>query len=137
MASVTADTNIYVSALNFGGVPDRVLDLARAGAIRLAISDAIWEELAGVLRTKFGWSEEAIRIAGDRIGDFTEHVDPAQPVYVVTEDPADNRILECALAAGSDTIVTGDRHLLKLGRFGDAKILTPAQFLERYSLRTL
>jgi hypothetical protein len=56
---------------------------------------------------------------------------------VVTEDPADNRILECALAAGSDTIVTGDRHLLKLGRFGDAKILTPAQFLERYSLRTL
>jgi predicted nucleic acid-binding protein len=41
VVSVTADTNIYVSALNFGGGPDRVLDLARAGTIRLAISEAI------------------------------------------------------------------------------------------------
>jgi predicted nucleic acid-binding protein len=52
--SVTADTNIYISALNFGGVPDRVLDLARAGAIRLAISDAIQVKLSVVLQLEFG-----------------------------------------------------------------------------------
>ena len=85
MVSVTADTNIYVSALNFGGGPDRVLDLARAGTIRLAISEAIWDELAGVLRLKFGWSEEAIRVTGDRIRDFTARVDPLRTVQVVTD----------------------------------------------------
>lgn len=31
MPSVTADTNIYISALNFGGQPLRFLDLARTG----------------------------------------------------------------------------------------------------------
>ena len=38
MPSATADTNIYISALHFGGLPLRFLDLARAGAIRLDIS---------------------------------------------------------------------------------------------------
>ena len=135
MLSVTADTNIYVSALNFGGPPDRVLDLARAGEIRLAISDEIREGLADVLRFKFGWSEEAIEIATQRIGDFAEHVYPLQVVRLVQEDPSDNRILECAQMGRSEYIVTGDRHLLKLGRFGNAEIVRPAEFLEIQSQR--
>lgn len=36
---------------------------------------------------------------------------------VVTEDPADNRILECAVTAGSDYIVTGDKDLPRLGTY--------------------
>lgn len=130
MLSVTADTNIYISALNFGGPPGRVLDLARTGAIRLAISDPIEEELADVLRSKFGWSEQAIQAAKARIGDYAERVYPAQGVQRVEEDPDDNRILECAQAAGSEYIVTGDQHLLKLGRFGSVRIVKAAEFLE-------
>ena len=49
------------------------------------------------------------------IGDFTVLVHPREPVSVVREYEADNRILECALAAGADAIVTGDHHLLELG----------------------
>jgi putative PIN family toxin of toxin-antitoxin system len=128
--SVTADTNIYISALNFGGPPDRVLDLARAGVVRLAISDEIREEVVRILRFKFSWNNEAIQVARDRISDFTEHVFPLQVVVMVEEDPSDNRILECAKAAGSEYIVTGDQHLLKLGHFGNAKIVKPAEFLE-------
>ncbi len=135
MLSVTADTNIYVSALNFGGPPDKLLDLARAGEIRLAISDEIREEVVRILQLKFGWSDEAIGVARERISDFTEHVYPLQVVRVVEEDPSDNRILECAQAAKSEYIVTGDKHLLKLGRFGDARIVRPAEFLEIQSLR--
>ena len=130
MLSVTADTNIYVSALNFGGPPDRVLELARVGRIRLALSDAIRDEVAGVLRSKFGWSDEAVRAATARIADFTLHLRPRQVIHTVTEDPNDNRILECAAAAQSDYIVTGDKHLLRLGQFGAIKIVRPAEFLE-------
>jgi predicted nucleic acid-binding protein len=32
---VVADTNVYISALNFGGVADEVLSLARSGEIAL------------------------------------------------------------------------------------------------------
>ena len=47
---------------------------------------------------------------------------------LVGEDEADNRILECALAAGADTIITGDHHLLRLQRFFTARITTPREF---------
>ncbi len=41
------------------------------------------------------------------------------------------RILECALAAKSDFIVTGDtRHLLPIGTFAGIRILQVAEFLE-------
>lgn len=61
MLRVVADTNIYISALNFGGMPERLLRLAEAGAVRLVTSDAILEEVAKVLRDeKFAWAEERI-----------------------------------------------------------------------------
>ena len=69
------------------------------------------------------------------IGDFTVLVHPRQPVSVVREDEADNRILECALAAGADAIVTGDHHLLELRRFGGVRIATPREFLDAESRR--
>lgn len=50
MLRVTVDTNIYVSALNFGGNPERLLRLAEAGKIQVVISDAILTELAKTLR---------------------------------------------------------------------------------------
>ena len=44
-------------------------------------------------------------------------MEPKQKFDVMRDDPADNRILECTVADGSDYIVTGDNHLLKLGQF--------------------
>ena len=129
MVGVTADTNIYISALNFGGPPDKLLDLARAGEIKLSISDAIMDELIRVLQEKFRWSDEAVALVRERIGDFTEHVEPKQRIDIVREDPTDDRILECAVAGASDYIVTGDKHLLKLGKFVGSQIMKPADFL--------
>ena len=45
MRTVTLDTNVYVSALNFGGGPAQLLGLAQAGIIRIDISDAIIAEI--------------------------------------------------------------------------------------------
>jgi hypothetical protein len=54
---ITSDTNVIVSALNFPGNPSRILDLAEAGEIRLAVSDEILNEVNRVLlRPKFGWA---------------------------------------------------------------------------------
>jgi predicted nucleic acid-binding protein len=57
-------------------------------------------------------------------------VKTAQTVDVVKADPSDNRILECAAAAKSDYIITGDDHLLRLGGFEGIPIIKVADFLK-------
>ena len=130
MLRVTADSNIYISALNFGGLPDKLLDLARGGEIQLAVSEAIMDEVSRVLRDKFGWSKDAIAQARAQIAEFTERVKPERRIAAVQEDPTDNRILECAVTGSSEYLVTGDKHLLKLGEFATTRIVKPAEFLE-------
>lgn len=130
MLRVTADTNIFISGLNFRGKPFELLTLARAGKIELAMSDAIMTEIKRVLSLKFKWPDEDIVAIEKQIKSFTLHVDPQQPVDLVKEDPTDNAILECALAARSDVVVTGDKHLLKFAEFGSTRILNVADFLE-------
>lgn len=44
-------------------------------------------------------------------------VNPSQSVKVIIDDPADNKILECALEGKSEFIISGDRHLLSLGEY--------------------
>lgn len=49
-----------------------------------------------------------------------------------TADPGDEMVLECALAADAEVIVTGDKkHLLPLRRFRDIEIIPPREFLRR------
>ena len=51
MIGVTLDTNIYVSALEFGGINSRLLGMARTGAFRIDVSDAILNELVACFAT--------------------------------------------------------------------------------------
>ena len=61
MRRVTLDTNVYISALNFGGQPKRLLDMAIAGNVDVAISDPVLQEMERVLRTKFKCEPDEIR----------------------------------------------------------------------------
>jgi putative PIN family toxin of toxin-antitoxin system len=127
---IVADTNIYISALNFAGSADKVLALGRAGLIEICISPAILDEIGGVLARKFRWSATRVREARSAISGFTVAVHPREPVSVILEDEADNRILECALAAGADAIVTGNHHLLQLRHFRGVRITSPREYLD-------
>ncbi|HEX9818707.1 MAG TPA: PIN domain-containing protein, partial [Methylomirabilota bacterium] len=64
---IVADTNIYISALNFAGTADTVLALGRAGLIEICISPAILDEIGGVLARKFRWSATRVREARSAI----------------------------------------------------------------------
>jgi putative PIN family toxin of toxin-antitoxin system len=128
---VTADTNILVSGLTFPeGNPRKLLELARAGAIDLAVSDAILDELADDLVRKFDWSDADVREARRQFGLFARRVVPTEVLHAVSDDPDDNAILECAVAACSEYVVSGDRHLLQLGTFRSVPVLKVAGFLE-------
>ena len=114
MLSVTLDWNIYISALNFSGNPRRILNLARAGQVRLDLSNEILDETIGVLRAKFGWADDRLETLRQILDGFTNRVTPAEKLRVVKDDPDDDKIVECAAAAGSDYLVTGDKAILKL-----------------------
>ena len=131
MIRVTADSNIYVSALlSRRGNPYHFVELARAGKLRIAVSDAILDEVSDVLARKFFWPAEDTAEARHEIERFAEKVRPAVNLNVVKDDPDDDRILECASAAGSDYLVTGDKDLLRLGRYDSIRILTVSDFLD-------
>jgi uncharacterized protein len=128
---VTADTNIFVSALNYsGGKPSQFLDLAREGKINLTVSEAILDELAEVLQRRFRFSDTDVAEARESIMDMARTIRPAVQLDVIKEDPDDNKILECAVASGSDYIVSGDKDLLRLQRYDSIRILTVSDFLD-------
>jgi putative PIN family toxin of toxin-antitoxin system len=127
--SATFDSNVFVSALNYDGIPRRILNLAREGKIRLDISDGIYLETARVLYEKFKWIEADVNTLRDHLAGFANRVEPTERLTVVKDDPGDDKIVECAAAAGSDYLVTGDRHILKLGSHGKTQIVRPVEFL--------
>ena len=55
---------------------------------------------------------------------------PAFRLDVVCRDPDHNRILEFAVDAGAQAVVSGDPHLLALEEYDGIRIVSPAEFLK-------
>jgi uncharacterized protein len=128
MPRVVIDTNVIVSALNFGGKPKAVLELARKNRIQNITSPFIINEVEKVLTQKFGWQMEVTREIISDFQNFSCVVDPLETLEVINYPP-DNRILESAVAGGAEYLISGDRHLTDLKTFGRIKIVTPTEFL--------
>jgi putative PIN family toxin of toxin-antitoxin system len=127
---IVLDTNVLVSALLFGGPPREILDMIIAGAVTCSLSLPILDELKDVLqRPKFGFSSQQALAVVEELSALGAIVDPAGSISVIRADPNDDRILECALEARADVIVSGDAHLLELGRHEAIRVLSPSEFL--------
>lgn len=131
MLRVVLDTNVYVSAFAFGGVPLDVVRLAIRGEIAVFLSPPILREVEGVFLHKFRWPRPRVARLLRAIRAFARSVSPSERIHVL-EDDADNRILECARSARAHVIVTGDRPLRRLEAFHHARILHPREFLGIY-----
>lgn len=124
------DTNVVVSGLNFPGNERLVLELAHRGRFELCLSPFILEEVAGVLSRKFGWAEDRVRRARRSLEKAATVLEPRRMPDVIEANEADNRILECAIEASADYLITGDRrHLLPLGQHRDVRIVNAPRFL--------
>ena len=127
---VVLDTNVIVSGLNFPGNERAVLELALRGRFELCLSPFILEEVSGVLGRKFDWTEERSAQALRALGGAATVIEPRRLPEVIEGDHADNRILECAVEASADCLVTGDRrHLLPLEEHQGVRILNSPRFL--------
>jgi putative PIN family toxin of toxin-antitoxin system len=126
---VVFDTNIYVSALAIpGGNAEEAYLEAIRGTFELFTSVPILTETAGVLQTKFDWPEDKVREAVQDISQTATVLRPRPTLHLLDDEP-DNRILECAIAAQAEFVVSGDRHLLALTRHAGSKMISLASFL--------
>jgi predicted nucleic acid-binding protein len=91
--------------------------------------EAILEETFRVLRDNFYRTSDELREIDKQLRVVGRFVTPTESVNVIDADPSDDRILECAIAADPDVIVSGDQHLLSLGNFRGIPIQRVADFL--------
>ena len=133
---VVLDTNVLISGLCFGGRPAQVLERALTGRIKLFTSAVLIAEFKAVMDAKFPGRQAAVLDTLNELSQLWEVIpDSALPsLRHVTADPTDDRVLECAVAARADFILSGDKHLLNLKSFGKIPILAPGDFLDGIGL---
>ena len=127
---VVLDTNIYISAILFGGNCEEILRLAEQGAFEIVISREIISEIEDVLKDKFKWSRQQISETISFIKAIATIIKPHMTIDAVKNDPSDNKVIECAVSSQAAYIVTGDRkHLLCIRKYKGIRIIDAAEFL--------
>jgi len=132
---VVFDTNVVVSASFWRGAPFDCLAACAQGRCVAVVSSnllAEYHETVDELRLDY-LSRKCVEWVA-ALTESAELVFPVERASGATPDPDDEMILECALAAEADFIVSGDKkHLLALREFQGIPIINPAEFLRRMS----
>lgn len=138
MIRAVLDTNVWVSAiLSPGHPPAKILELALTGNLRLIISAGIIREIGQVLQyPKVKKALERRRITSQEADDVILKLLKAAIIAPgeilaegVSDDPADDMIIACALEGRADFIISGDHHLIDLKNYQGIKIVDPSTFL--------
>lgn len=128
------DTNVWVSALLWGGKPAAVIKAAEEGKVSVYSSEEIVAEISQVLAypkiLKIYQSEGLRNELIEAVLKVVKLVEVTKKVKVVLEHPADDKFLDCALAARADCIISGDKHLLKVGSYMTVRVVSVSAFLE-------
>lgn len=132
---VVLDSNIILSALIFPkSKPACVLKLAKQSKIELYLSQFIIKEIKKNLNVKFDYSESLSNKVINELLKFGKIVIIKKQISLIKEKTDDNRILETAIAAKADYLISGDKkHILPLKNIGKTKIISASDFLDEYS----
>ena len=129
--SACVDSNVYISAIAFGGKPLKVVERAMNREFLLVTGANILKEVRRNLLGKLSLEQR-------RVDSFLSDISAVSSVFVpsgtvsATDNEGDNLVLEVAMMGGADVLVTGDKkHLLPLGTFQGIVIESPSVFLLR------
>jgi putative PIN family toxin of toxin-antitoxin system len=127
------DTNVAISAVLGSSAPTRLIELAAEGSLDLFTSEALLAELAEVLdREHVSRRLESKNRTASEVFELYEALAESIIPAAITRtapDPDDDAVLACALAAGADIIISGDKGLRNLKTFHRIPILSPADAL--------
>ncbi|KXA91727.1 hypothetical protein AKJ57_00115 [candidate division MSBL1 archaeon SCGC-AAA259A05] len=130
------DTNVVFSGtITTDGSSHRVLKacLSRGKGPQLVYSKPIYNEYERKLGEKgkdYGVSESDRIFFLRMIRERGKLVEPEENLRIVEEDPDDDKFFECAVAGGAELIVSGDPHVLDVGKFGEIRCISPRKASE-------
>lgn len=126
---IVVDSNVWVSALVFGGAPRAVFEQALRQGTAIVVSEAILAEVRRTLHSKFPDfvdDFEALLVALSGIvrvvplGEITVHA---------SRDPDDDVIIETAITGSASMVISGDKDLLSLKKFRSVAFITPSEYI--------
>ena len=135
---VVVDTMFWISYCTLkGGFRYRLIERARRRRVRMFVSEYILDELTETLIEDLGQTRRFALLARKAVLRMAQMVElpPAIRRYV-PGDPKDDPIVQTALSAKADYLVTDDTEILKLGKVRDVEILSADQFEEKLGLRS-
>jgi len=131
--NVVVDTNVFVSAVFFGGVPGRILDYWKLGRMDLLMTEQILSEYVDVLRRLAGRypkiDPDPIVSLVVRKGVFVQPIHLSEQVCV---DLDDDKFIAAAIGGHATSIVSGDQHLVDVSGFRGVAVMRPAEFVARF-----
>lgn len=126
---IVLDTNVYISAAILGRVCEEITQTCRFSNLEVFITKDIIEELKDKLSKKFLWGKDQVKLFLESVLEFCNIIEIKEKIRFIKDDPDDDKILECAVSANCDFIISGDRHLLMLKSYKTIRVLSPADFL--------
>lgn len=130
---VVLDTNVFVSGVFFSGPPYRILCAWRDGLVQVVVSPEIVAEYVRVgeeLNEHFPSVDLSPVLA--LLATAGVIVEPAALSEQVCADPDDDKFLACALSAGCQFVVSGDKHLLDVSGYQGVTVVRPRTFVESH-----
>jgi putative PIN family toxin of toxin-antitoxin system len=136
---VVLDTNIWVSAIIWGGIPDQILLLREQQKLTIAMSQELLDELESTFnKRKLAPKLQALTLTVPTIINLIQESVIFYPIQQLNvpelRDADDNIILATAIAAKADVIITGDQDLLILFEYQGITIRTAKDFLNEYQI---
>lgn len=124
---VVIDTNSLVAArFRRDGSSAALMDLCIDGSVRALITPEIETENRSILKKvkpSNGYWDKL-----QRFYDSAEVITDL-PALNISEDPGDNKYLECALGGNADCLISSDKHLLEHNGYQGLKICKSHEFL--------
>lgn len=132
---VVFDTNVWVSIFieevlyeKYSHYQEELTVFASRDIMLESTKVLLYPKIAIILEKSGLSNKDVIRALSSEV----EMVELKVKLQEVEDDYEDNKILECALACRAEVIVTGDKHLLRLGKFKKIRILSSRDFFDSF-----
>ena len=121
------DSNVWISALVFGGMPRQVLELCVRNGHRIVLSPELITEVRRILHTKFPNFEIDFEALLAALALNIEIVQLGSIEVHASRDTDDDKVIETAVVGQAEYIVSGDKDLLDPMRYKGIQIVKPKQ----------
>lgn len=135
---IVLDTNVLISSLfKKESTSAQILALWEQQAVELLISSEGLAEIERVLtypkvRKRLVYSDDEVQDFVSLLNRAGTNIRPDPMTPLVEADPDDDQFVALALTGRAQYLISGDGHLLDIGRVGDLQIVTPRIFLDRW-----